>query len=419
MDREFSLKPFGIPLLILSVWLAISLPGAAAGQGQALKSRYKQALERAQAKDFGQAFELAFKVIREDEFYYDAHVLRIALAVILKKTGSEDPGNLIRVAKDYAPLGSNIEQDVRNMISRLSETPILDNAGAGSAKKEIALSPYVRKRLALVVGIGSFKDPKINPLSFASNDALAFSDVLNKECKFDYVRTLTDNEATRRNILTELESVARAARPDDLVVIYIASHGSPEDLDSAGVNYIVTHDSEVDNLFATSYKMKDLLDDIETRIPAQRVVAFIDTCFSGATFKQKPSSWVSSNRGLKMEFAGLPLESMGTRLRSHERGVKLTAAVSTDGRRRQEIGRIIIASSRQDQRAWESTSIRHGYFTYYLIQALKRQEAISIQNLYDYLSAEVPKAVQRDRNAEQNPTMVSSVEGPVKIFLKE
>jgi hypothetical protein len=405
--------------LALSFLLTASLAGLAGGQEQAVKVRYKEALQRAQAREFERAYEMAFKVVRGNEFYYEAQVLRIALAVILKKSGSEEPKNLIRVAKDYAPLGSNLEQDVQNLVSLLNATPsVLDHTGSARPGNEVAVSPYVRKRIALVVGIGSFKDPKINPLSFTSNDARAFAETLNQVCRFDDVRLLVDFEATRRNILTELEIIARTVKPDDLVVIYIASHGSPTDLDSAGVNYIVTHDSEVDNLYATSYKMKDLLDDIQNRIPAQRVVAFIDTCFSGATFKQKPSTWVSSNRGLKIESSGIATKSIEAELRKTGRGIRLAPVSSNDGRRQQDIGRIIIASSRQNQKAWESDSIKHGYFTYYLIQALRRDGAISVQGLYDYLSVEVPKAVLHDRNAEQNPTMVSSIEGPVKIFIK-
>jgi uncharacterized caspase-like protein len=405
----------------LILCLVFSPTAIAYGQDQVLKSRYKEAIERAQSKDYERAYEMAFKIVRENEHYYEAQVLRIALAAILKKTGTEGPQNLIRVAKDYAPLGSNLERDIQNMINLLNGTPVItpNTVGVAGPKKEIAVSPYVRKRIALVVGIGSFKDSNINPLSFTSNDARGFAEALNKECKFDYVKVLIDAQATRELILTEVDNIAKTAQPDDLVVIYIATHGSPENLDSAGVNYIITYDSVIDNLYATSYKMKDLLEDIETRIPAQRVIAFIDTCFSGATFKQKPNGWTSSARGLKVQTSGLQLESIETRLKNSERSVKIKPVSANDGRKQQEIGRVIIASSRQNERAWESDTIKHGYFTYYLIQALQRKGAVSIQSLYDFLSAEVPKAVQRERSAEQNPTMVSSVDGPVKIYIKD
>lgn len=404
--------------LALSLWLIVALAGVVSGQEQALKARYQAALERAQAKDFDRAYDMAFKVVRENESYYEAQVLLIALAKVLKKTGGETPQNLIRIAKDYAPLGSNLERDVQNMANLLEGTPD-GGPGGGGIVPPIVVSPYVRNKIALVVGIGSFEDPKINSLRFAANDARAFADTLTKECRFDAVRLLIDAEATRLNILTEVEQMAKTAQPDDLVVIYIASHGSPENMDSAGVNYIVTHDSMIDNLYATSYKMKDLLNDIETRIKAQRVVAFIDTCFSGATFKQKPREWTVDSRVLQQEASGLRLDAIKDRLRNGEKGVKIGPVSPKDQRRKQAIGRVIIASSRQNQTAWESDSIEHGYFTYYLLKALTRQGAVSVQELYDYLSAEVPMAVQRGKNAAQNPTMVSSLDGPVQIYIKE
>jgi caspase domain-containing protein len=412
------MKKLIIIMLALSLSPALYQTGAAGGQSQALKTRYAEAMARAQAKEFERAYDMAFKIIREDEFYYEAQILRIALATILKKTGREDPKNLLRVVKDYAPLGSNPERDAQNMINQLSGTPTLDPKETGSAK-EIAVSPYVRKKVALVVGVGSFIDKRINPLTYPAIDARAFADTLTKECKFNEVKVLVDAEATRHNILTEINNIAKTAQPDDLVVIYIAGHGSPEDLDSAGVNYIVTHDSVVDNLYPTSYKMKDLLDDIQTRIRAQRIVAFIDTCFSGATFKQMPIGWASSSRGLKIESSGLQIDKIGAQLRGTTRGIKITHSSAAEGRRQQDIGRVIIASSRQNEKSWESDSIKHGYFTYYLIEAIKNQGAVSIQSLYEYLSAEVSKAVQRDRNASQNPTMVSSINGPVKFYLKD
>jgi uncharacterized caspase-like protein len=101
------------------------------------------------------------------------------------------------------------------------------------------------------------------------------------------------------------------------------------------------------------------------------------------------------------------------------RGVKIAPAPTAGGRKPQGTGRIIIASCRQSQKAWESEKIGHGYFTYYLIQALKQQREVSVQGLYDYVSREVPAAVKQDQKAEQNPAMVSSVESPANIFIKE
>ncbi len=400
----------------LIILLTVSLSAFAGPQSQALKARYQQALDIARIQEFERAYQMTLRIVREDALYHEANVLRIALAVILKKTGSEDPKNLMRVAGQYAPVGSNIERDVQNMVNQLSGTPSV------TATASVTVSPYVRRKLALVVGIGSFMDAKINSLLFAANDARVFAETLTRECRFDDVKTLIDSQATRKRILTEIDNLAKTAGADDMVVIYIASHGSPQDIDSAGVSYIVAHDSEVDSLYATSFKMTDLLNDIERRIPAQRVVAFLDTCYSGATFNEKPPEWrASSTRGLTIQPYGVALEG---RLRK-ERGMMINptkpgAIVKPGaGRREQGVGRVIIASCRQYEKAWESDRIKHGYFTYYLIETLKQPTAISIEKLFNDVKAKVSEAVKREQRAEQNPAMVSSIEGPVNIFIRE
>jgi len=78
------------------------------------------------------------------------------------------------------------------------------------------------------------------------------------------VHLLTDKQATTKNIKEQLNWIARHAGADDLVVIYVATHGTPRTVDSAGgANYLVTYDTEAhtgenfneDALYATAYPM--------------------------------------------------------------------------------------------------------------------------------------------------------------------
>ena len=79
-------------------------------------------------------------------------------------------------------------------------------------------------------------------------------------------------------------------QPNDLVVIYVATHGTPRTTDTAGgANYLVTYDTEVynggnldeDALYATAYPMVELADAVSTRMKALRTAVFLDTCYSG------------------------------------------------------------------------------------------------------------------------------------------
>jgi len=398
-----------IILVALILW-PLSLAVVANTQDPDQQERYERALQAAELKDFERAYDLSVKLVKSNMLFYEANVLRISLATLLKKTGPDDPKNLLDVMKKGAPIGSKPESDVQEMINRLTGTPTV------AARQPVSVSPYVHRKLALVIGVGKFKDGQINPLNFTTNDAQAFAKTLQTECKFDSVEMLLDEKATLYNIKTAMNNLAGIATAEDLVVVYIASHGSPESLDSGGINYIVTHDTEADNLYATAYQMVDLLNDIERRISAERVVAFIDTCYSGATFKERPKVWVGSR-----DF-GIPLgpnaDAIKRRLVRAEREVRIAPAPSAARRKLQGIGRVIVASSGQDQQAWESKRLGHGYFTYYLIDALSQQKEVSVQDLFDHLSKEVPKAVWQNINKRQNPTMVATVDSPIEIYLK-
>ncbi len=421
----------------IAIAIIIVLAPLFPSQVLAQSAQYRQALELAKGKDYEGAYELVVRTVSADPIFYEGYVLKIALATILRKTGTEDPVNLTRVARRYAPIGSNVEQDVDRMIRLISVTSNANpsanlsvgpgNTPSTSPRESLAISPFVRKKLALVIGIGTFKDSKVNHLLFTANDAKAFSDLLQNECRFDYVKTLINDAATVVNIKTEIDKLAHLATPEDLVVIYVASHGSPEDMDTAGINYIVTFETDVENLYATAFKMDDLLNDIKKRIPAERVVAFIDTCYSGATFKEPPSGWHTSSRGLKVTPYGPRADSIQDELRRGNRGIQINTSspakdrITQNGQGLQQgIGRVIIAASRQDEKSWESEQYKHGFFTYFLIQGLKQHGMMSVDDLYKFVSTEVPKAVQvEQRNASQNPTMAKSIDGPVKIYLKD
>jgi hypothetical protein len=385
---------------------------ARAVQSAELRERYGQALELARAKSFEQAYEVVVKVVSSDPLFYEANLLRIALATLLKKGGPENPQNLLRVARGRFPLRINIEQDLQTQIDAFSGAPV------AKPRERATVSPYVRRKLALVIGVGAFKDSNISQLRFTANDARVFADTLKRECSFDDVRTLIDDQAITEDVKDAIDKLAREATSEDLVVIYIASHGSPGDSDKAGVSYIVTYDTKVDKLYATAFKMEDLLNDIEKRFSSERIVVFIDTCFSGATFKTPPKEWPTGGRGMRVVSSGLRANLIEDRLRQTERSIGVGPAAGGGGRKPQGVGRVIIASSRENEQSWESERIQHGYFTYYLIEALKRQNSISIQGLFDYLSAEVPRAVERDKKASQNPVMIKSLKDPVEIYLR-
>jgi len=267
--------------------------------------------------------------------------------------------------------------------SKATESKAIEsNAIESQSETPTAASP-VADKWALIVGISKFNDEKIN-LKFAAKDATDFADFLIKHENFapDHVLLLTDDKATRKNILESLGSkwLPRLAMPSDLVVLYFSTHGSPSDIDEGGVNYLIAHDTELDNLYATGIPMQDLVHMIKGRVHSDRIVIFLDACHSGATT-------------------------------ADGKGIVRVSNVDADAVV-QGTGQLVISSSAPNERSWESKNDSNGVFTKHLISALsKNGVATTLGSAFGDLKQEVQAEVLRDRAQLQTPVMRSKWQG--------
>jgi tetratricopeptide (TPR) repeat protein len=239
----------------------------------------------------------------------------------------------------------------------------------------------IRDKWALIVGISKFKDSTLN-LRYPSKDAKDFYDFLITSAGFkkDHIKLLVDEEATRGHILSELGDkwLPRVANPDDLVVIYISSHGSASDMDVGGVNYLLAHDTEVDNLYASGLPMQDLTRIIKGRVHSDRIVLVLDACHSGATT-------VSDSKGLSR--------------RSNVNADDIA----------QGTGQLVISSSMPNQVSWESKRDQNSVFTKYLMEGLKAKP--NLGEAFDYMKNKVQEEVLRERGVLQTPVLKSKWQG--------
>ncbi|MBX9666702.1 MAG: caspase family protein [Candidatus Obscuribacterales bacterium] len=237
----------------------------------------------------------------------------------------------------------------------------------------------IRDKWALVIGITDFQDPDIPDLQFSAKDATDFYNYLVKEANFqpDHVRLLLNEQATQRRVLSELGSkfLARVVKPDDLVVLYFSTHGSPAQLDPRGKNYLVACDSDSDDLFATGIEMQKLLDSIQGRVLTDRVLLVMDACHSG--------------------FAAADAKGMS----------RIGNFNSED--LAQGSGQLVICSSAQEERAWESTRYQNGVFTSKLLDGLRSKgPKTSLVEAFTFAREAVGNEVKEDRpGAKQTPVL--------------
>jgi uncharacterized caspase-like protein len=252
------------------------------------------------------------------------------------------------------------------------------------------------QKWALVVGIGQFSDRSIRQLKYTTSDADGFAAALKDptigQFAPDHVRELKDTQATGKNIKEEINRIARQAGPNDLVVIYLATHGSPRSMDSVGgVNYLVTYDTEMfdqgkldeDAMYATAFPMVELANAVSTRMKSLRTLVVLDTCYSGGSFTAPGTAAkvAATAAGPTPQM----LEKMG-----------------------EGTGRIVMAASQADETSLESAALGHGYFTYYLLQALKESGGKKpMSQIFSTVAEKVSRQAEA-AGARQHPVIFQS-----------
>lgn len=253
-------------------------------------------------------------------------------------------------------------------------------AAAPSASAPAPLS-RVREKFAMIVGVGDFKDASIPRLRFPAKDATDLATVLTDpqvgHFKTENVLLLTNAEATRAKILAALQQLILRAQEDDLVLIFISSHGSPHQEGSGlgGVGYIVTYDAGLSNMWVDGLEYGDFSRKVAL-IRAKRKVLFLDTCFSGQAAGKGAKALVAEGPGID--------EATAKRFLSGE-------------------GSFVITSSRATEKSYESARLQNGYFTHYLVKALRELPEPTVKNVYARLSQQVADAVASGEGQPQHP----------------
>lgn len=243
---------------------------------------------------------------------------------------------------------------------------------------------------AVVVGIDNYRDSRISPLSFARADAEAMAKLLEDGIHpaDRSIRRFMDGNATKRALQVAIgEELPRLVEMGDLVLIYIACHGTPESLDSCvqASRYLIAHDTSYENLYADGIDMEiDLQRWFERISNAALIVLMLDACFSG-------------------QAGGRTFE--GPQLRRRRAKYRTREPISLKNLDLGE-GRVMLAACQDDQVASEQRTLGHGVFTHFLLQALGRSSTeedrtVGLGTLYE----EVAAAVKRHTQGRQIPTL--------------
>ncbi len=267
----------------------------------------------------------------------------------------------------------------------------LQKYAAATLAPSAAIDKNIADKWAIVVGISNFKDPSIN-LKYAAKDATDFRNFLiaKENFKADHVQLLTDANATKEKIISKLGEgwLGKLARKDDLVLIYVSSHGSASQ-EQVGVNFLVSHDTDKYKLISTGLPMQWLTKIIQEQVKASRVVVILDVCHSGSAGDE--SKDVSDD---------------DDDVRTGEGSKGLTRTALNVGGLNLGSGQVILSSSLADQVSWESKNYPNSVFTKRLIEALQcNGPATTLRQAYEQLRTTVGSEVLSDRSVVQTPNL--------------
>jgi tetratricopeptide (TPR) repeat protein len=234
------------------------------------------------------------------------------------------------------------------------------------------------KTYALLVGISKYAKPGLD-LQYAHADATDFGRLLESPSvgvPHENILLLTDKDATTAAVRNGFQDfLKRRATKNDTVIILIAGHGIADGKNA----FIVTHDSDPQDLKSTGLPMADLQSLFQEQVArVGRVLLFVDVCKSGTI------------------------------------GTIKSIAVNADVQNFQNVeGGVLLAmmSARPKELSYEGPQFGggHGAFSFYLLKGLagaadeNGDRFVDGEELITYVRDNVPKVT--DRN--QHPTDIS------------
>ena len=249
-----------------------------------------------------------------------------------------------------------------------------------NSKQNIPSKPNI---YIISIGIKEYKNQKYN-LNYCVNDMNSFTDTIKlisqKIFEKVWIRKISNDQATKLNVINALEEVSKLAKPEDVFIFYYAGHGIALNNNITTTFFLVTQ--SVTQMTDLNNCINNGISDIEIKnlfkkIKANKQISFIDACNSGAMAEQ------FSIRGAAEENAIAKLS--------------------------RSTGSAIFASTTSDQYATEFTQIGHGVFTFVLLNALGGKASldncqITAATLKGFIDEEVPILTHKYKGTSQYPT---------------
>jgi WD40 repeat protein len=314
--------------------------------------------------------------------------------LIVRDTTVKTTGEGEKVVRTYDVEMTNEENEFRVKVVNLYKV---------ESRPDIFTIEYTGEVMAtsslyvLAVGINKYQNSAYE-LNYAQSDAQSFTDKMMDHgagiFKSIHKAEIYDTEATRDNILKGFRSMIASAKPEDVFVFYYAGHGTLNE-DKDNEYYLVPSDvtklyGDSEQLEAKGISATELKDHL-SQIKAQKQLVLMDACHSGGALK-----------------------SMNVRSAASDEKAIVQLARSS--------GVVVLASSGTKQFATEFEELKHGVFTYALLEALDGKAdngdgRVTVNEIKLYMEDRVPELTRQFDGKSQFPTAyITGNDFPISII---
>ena len=283
---------------------------------------------------------------------------------------------------------------------------VLNQKGVESLRETVYIENKVERKSDLYVvaiGVSDFKDENYN-LNYAAKDAEDIITLMKNNKGYEKVNTLMfTNLEVQKSILPLIQDFFTKARPEDVVMLYIAGHGVlSNDLDY----YYATHDMDFTKPEKNGISYADL-EAIFDKISSIKKLLIMDTCHSGDLNKDdlEEIAMTESDDDENIVFR----TTQSTTTFRERQGLKETNETMKEmfNDINKGTGTTVISSAGGVEFAFESEEWKNGLFTYCLLNGLSslaadrnKDGSIYLSELQRYINTEVTRL----SNGMQTPT---------------
>ncbi|NET43386.1 HEAT repeat domain-containing protein [Okeania sp. SIO2B3] len=256
---------------------------------------------------------------------------------------------------------------------------------------KIPMSNTLSHNYALLIGVGDCKYPNWSlPVTVKDVQAIKSFLIKPESCGYidneNHLRFLCNEQATKQNILDNLNWLQQQAKndPEATILVYYSGHGALDE--STGKYYLIPHDTDPLD-FDVSALVFDInsavpaetFNNILSQIPAKKLLVIIDSCHAQgmATAKEQPR--------LKLP-ANLSQTILPKNLRDELRKGK---------------GRAVFTSCTEEQLSWIRPDEAMSIYTYHFLEALNGRgnqpgdKEVKVSHLMNYLDKTVPESAKQ------------------------